>query len=263
MARLKTVIMISALASIAAPAFAQDYPMAKTYSTVEEAIAASEAPATTSTYQGTTYENVTVVNGVQDFGTPISNIEIFDRPVAPMDSNVVTATNRVTYESPTATYTTTYAAPAATQSYNNAAYSYSVQLGDTLYSIAKRNGLKVSDLMNSNGLTSSALSAGQILSIPGGSSSATTTFVQAIPQTDTQFITASQPAAEAKIIRSVQPVPSFGGNTYRVLPGDTLYSIARNTCASVTGIANATGIAQDSILSPGQALTLPAGHCAQ
>ena len=260
MARFNTVIALGALAALALPATAQDYPMAKTYSTVEEALASSKAPATTSTYQGTTY-----VNNVQDHGTPIASIEIFDTPVEAMDSSVVSATNRVTYESPTATYTSAYGAPATSYtapiaSQSTGAYTYSVQLGDTLYSIAKRNGLKVSDLMNANGLTSSALAAGQALSIPGSSAAATTTYVQAVPQYDSQVITASQPAT---VIRSVQPIPSTGGNVYRVLPGDTLYSIAKNNCASVSGIANATGITRDSILSPGQALTLPAGHCAQ
>lgn len=255
MARLKTVIMLSAFASIAAPAFAQDYPMAKTYATVEEAVAAASAPATTSTYQGTTY-----VNQTRDVGVSISGIEIFDTPVAQMDTSVLPASNRtVTYESPTASYTTTYAAPAA-QAVETGMYTYSVQLGDTLYSIAKRNGLKVSDLMNANGLSSSALSPGQALSIPVATPAPITTLVHAVPQYDNQIITASQPAS---IVRTVQPVPSTYSNTYRVLPGDTLYSIAKNTCASVTGIADATGIAPNSILSPGQALTLPQGHCAQ
>ncbi len=262
MARLKTVLMISALASFAAPAFAQDYPMAKTYSTVEEALAASKAPATTSTYQGLQGQGTTYVNTVQDYGTPITNIEIFDTPVTATQSAVTSATNRVTYESPTATYTKTYGTPAA-QPVHTGTYTYSVQLGDTLYSIAKRNGLKVSELMNANGLTSSALAAGQNLSIPAANTAMTSTYVQAVPSYDNQVITASQPAASATIIRTVQPVPSAYGNTYRVLPGDTLYSIAKNTCATVSGIANATGITRNSILSPGQALTLPAGHCAQ
>ena len=260
MARLNTVIALSALAAMAAPAMAQDFPMAKTYATVEEALAAASAPATTSTYQGTTY-----VNGMQEVGTPISGIQIFDTPVAPMDSSVISANTQVmTYESPTATYTTAYGIPVnPPQNISSATYTYSVQLGDTLYSIAKRNGLKVSDLMNANGLSSSALAAGQTLSIPSAGHSSSATFAQATPQQNTQYISASQPAANATILRTVQPLPSSNSSVYRVLPGDTLYSIARNTCASVTGIASATGIAQDSILSPGQALTLPAGHCAQ
>lgn len=254
MARLKTVIMATALASLAAPAFAQDYPMAKTYATVEEALAAANAPATTTTYESTNY-----VNDVQDYGTPITNIEIFDTPVESADTSFIpAATQTMTYESPTATYTTTYAAPIA-QPVNTGVYTYSVQLGDTLYSIAKRNGLKVSDLMNANGLTSSALSAGQALTIPGAQT-ATSTYVEAVPQYDSQIITASQ---STNVVRTVQPLPSAGSSVYRVLPGDTLYSISRSTCASVTGIADASGITKDSILSPGQALTLPQGHCAQ
>ena len=256
MTRLKTILALGALASLAAPAMAQDYPMAKTYSSVEEALAASSAPATTSTYTPAT----TYINGTQEVGTPISGIQIFDTPIAPMDSNVGPAANRtVTYESPTATYTTSYQAPAT----NTGTYTYSVQLGDTLYSIAKRNGLKVSDLMNANGLSSSALTPGQALSIPGADASATSTYVQAVPFYDDQVISASQSTGQATIIRSVQPVPSTSSNIYRVLPGDTLYSIARNTCASVAGIASATGIEAGSILSPGQALTLPAGNCAR
>ena len=45
---------------------------------------------------------------------------------------------------------------------------YTVQAGDTLYRIAQRFGVSVGDIINANNLTSTVLSVGQQLTIPGG-----------------------------------------------------------------------------------------------
>lgn len=257
MARLQTLVMTAAAAAILTPAAmaqAAEYPMAKTYSTVEEAIAAASAPNYgTTTYQSTTtYQTQTA-----DQGTPISNIEIFDTPVQSTGTQVVPAATTYTYESPTTTYTSTYGTPSyeTAQPAASAQYTYSVVRGDTLYSIATRNGLKVSELMNANGLSTSAINPGQALLIPSSTQSSST-FVQAVPMTDQNVISASQ------IVRNVEPLPASGQN-YRVLPGDTLYSISRQYCTNVNAITTSSGIDRNSVLSPGQYLTVPQGVCAQ
>ena len=45
---------------------------------------------------------------------------------------------------------------------------YTVQAGDTLYRIAQRFGVSVGDIIDANNLTSTVLSVGQQLTIPGG-----------------------------------------------------------------------------------------------
>jgi len=45
------------------------------------------------------------------------------------------------------------------------------------------------------------------------------------------------------------------------LPKDTLYKISRFTCVDVKDIISRNGISNPDDLSPGDMLTLPAGHC--
>lgn len=233
MAHFSKLVLAAALISIATPAIAQEaqYPMAKTYSSVEEALAAASSQPT--------YTTRRVVMPVEE-ATPIQSIEIYEQPL----ETTASSGQIYTYESPTATYS--YAAPAA-QSPSNV--SYAVVLGDTLWSIANRNGLKVSQLMNANNLTSSAIQPGQILTIP--SAALTQTYVQQVPVQDYSVTTAVQ--------RNVTALP--GSKIYAVLPGDTLYSISKANCVSVTSISRASGISTTATISPGQRLTLPAGTC--
>jgi len=49
--------------------------------------------------------------------------------------------------------------------------------------------------------------------------------------------------------------------TYAVLPKDTLYKISRFTCVDVKDIIARNGISNPDSLSPGDKITLPAGHC--
>jgi LysM repeat protein len=162
-----------------------------------------------------------------------------------MEGEVIAASNTTyTYESPTATYTSSFTPAASTTSF------HSVMKGDTLYNIATRNGIKVSELMNANNLTSSAISIGVSLVIPSAVQTSTLEVAQPV------ITQASQ------VIRTVTAIPGIS-NIYRVLPGDGLFAIARRTCTKAPAIASASGIALDSTLSPGQTLTLPAGHCSK
>lgn len=107
--------------------------------------------------------------------------------------------------------------------------TYVVQEGDTLYSIAKRHGMSVEALMAANGLTSSDIWVGQTLRIG-------------------------------------QSAPPEGGGYYTVVPGDTLYSIARRHGTTVEAIQRANHLTGTDIYvgqrlligpasAPGQTLT--------
>lgn len=106
--------------------------------------------------------------------------------------------------------------------------TYTVQRGDTLYSIARRFGTTVAALMELNGLTSSALSLGQVLKLPG-----------------------SAPASKPEPPTAPEPTPS----TYTVQRGDTLYSIARRFGTTVEALITLNGL-NSPTLSVGQVLKL-------
>ncbi|WP_428911893.1 LysM peptidoglycan-binding domain-containing protein [Niallia sp. Krafla_26] len=96
---------------------------------------------------------------------------------------------------------------------------YTVGSGDTLYSIAKKLGTSVTAIKAENGLTSDFLAIGQTLRVP-------TTAV-------------SQPTIQS----------------YTVVSGDTLYSIAKRFGTSVSEIKTDNGLTSD-ILSIGQVLRI-------
>ncbi len=99
---------------------------------------------------------------------------------------------------------------------------YTVQLGDTLTSIAANFGTTADAIMALNGLSNANLiSAGQVLLIPGQSSSI------------------------------------VGANEYVVVAGDTLYSIAQRFGTTVAAIQRANGIVNPALIRAGQKLTIP------
>lgn len=99
------------------------------------------------------------------------------------------------------------------------ARTHTVAAGQTLFSIALQYGVTVNDLAFANGITNpNLIFAGQVLTIPGGS-------------TDAQ--------------------------AYTVVAGDTLFSIARRFGTSVSSLASANNISNPDQIQVGQTLTLP------
>ena len=102
--------------------------------------------------------------------------------------------------------------------------SYVVQRGGSLYSIARKYNTTVGELMDLNNLTSTSLQVGQILKLPNSENNGTTT-----------------PSNE---------------NTYKVVSGDSLYSIARKYNTTVEELKRLNNLTSNT-LSIGQVLKVP------
>jgi murein DD-endopeptidase MepM/ murein hydrolase activator NlpD len=101
-----------------------------------------------------------------------------------------------------------------------------VQKGETFYSIARTLGIKSEDLMKYNGITDpSRLQAGQRLKIPLSGSADS---------------------------------PALRFTTYKVVRGDTFYSITRKFSVSQAAILEANGLPQNYVLKEGDSLKIPA-----
>lgn len=160
-------------------------------------------------------------------------------------------------ESPQPTsYTPTYEATSDTL--------HVVSKGDTLYNISKRYDTTVPALKAANGLSGTALSIGQQVRIPS-------VMVEVVNAASQPVYTSS--ASNQNYVSSyvIEPAPqlyrsqtetSFSTEkNYAVAHKDTLYKISRFTCVSVKDIIARNGITSPDALSPGDMLTIPAGHC--
>ena len=101
--------------------------------------------------------------------------------------------------------------------------TYTIKLGDTLYSIAKKYDTTVDKIKQLNNLTSNTLSIGQQLQIP------TTSFIET-PTTTVM---------------------------YTVVPGDTLYSIARKFNTTVNNIKDLNNLSNNLLVVGQQLLISP------
>lgn len=161
-------------------------------------------------------------------------IELYDTPIAASSSvNASTSLNSSTYAA----------------SYPASARRHTVVKGDTLYSLSKRYGVGLSELRSANGLSGNTISIGQVLQMPSvGRQVSHSTITQPVPI-----------GQNTTLVRNVEPIPFSG--VYAVLPGDTLYSIARRACVSVDEIVGENGLSNSALISPGQRLNMPSGHC--
>jgi LysM repeat protein len=106
--------------------------------------------------------------------------------------------------------------------------SYTVQAGDYLSAIAADNGVSLAALLRANNLTvNSLIVPGQRLTIPGGGGTPTPT--------------------------------QRGGGSYTVRAGDSLSVIASRHHIALTALLRANGLTLNSVIVPGQRLSLPGG----
>lgn len=183
-------------------------------------------------------------------GTDFSSAQFSSQSATTTYSAPVTYGATTTYSAPTAAGTSiavstpniTYNTP-VTSYQNTSSTTHYVSKGDTLYNIAKRNGVSVTSLKAANNLSGNGISIGQSLTIPGSQ----------------RVVNEQSNQSRPTLVRNVEPLPA--GNNYAVLPKDTLYSIARRACVSVTDMKAVNGNLNPQSLQPGQRLTLPGGHC--
>lgn len=110
-----------------------------------------------------------------------------------------------------------------------------VQPGETLFLIGLRYNLTWHVLMSANGLVSTRIYVGQRLAIP------------------------SAPSAAAGEPMPVPVASDASGETYRVIPGDTLWKIAARFGLSIGELAAANGLSMESWVYTGQVLVIPGG----
>ena len=115
---------------------------------------------------------------------------------------------------------------------------YKVQRGDTLWAIAGKNNLTLNGLLNANPNLdkNSRLAIGQEILLPVGG--------------------VSNPAAT--VDPGVTPVVS-GGASYVVKSGDSMTRIAQIHGVSLAALLQANGLNNNSIIRPGQKLSIPEG----
>lgn len=177
-------------------------------------------------------------------------IEIYDAPVSTYSYDAGT-----TYQPSVVNYQTGGTIPTSTTTYatTSSLSGHSVVKGDTLYSISRRYGVTLKDLKATNGKSDNTISVGEYLQIPGQ--------YQAYQAYQTSSIV-SEPVttiSSPTLVRTVEPIPSR--DIYAVLPGDTFYSIARQSCLSVSELSSVNISVETSSLQPGQLINLPSGHC--
>jgi len=127
----------------------------------------------------------------------------------------------------------TQSRPASTKSATKSASAkYTVKSGDTLGSIAQRHGVATASLRSANNIKGSTIRKGQVLSIPGSSTSA--------------------PSRAA-------PKKSAPPSKYTVRSGDTLGSIAQRHGVRLASLKSANNMNGSNIRS-GQVLVIPNGN---
>jgi murein DD-endopeptidase MepM/ murein hydrolase activator NlpD len=125
---------------------------------------------------------------------------------------------------------------------------HTVRKGETLYSIARTLGISADDLMKLNGITApSRLQEGQRLKVPVKAGQSQPAAPPAQPR--------AQPAASGPA--QAQPAAAGGFVTYRVVRGDTFYSLARRFSVTEGMIREANRLSASYSLREGDSLRIP------
>ena len=128
-------------------------------------------------------------------------------------------------------------ASTASSSSSRGTTKYRVKSGDTLGGIAARHGVSMASIKNANNLRGTVVQRGQLLTIPGSSSS-------------------SSQAAESAPVERASRTSGGSGATYRVQSGDTLGKIAQMHGVSMASIQGANNL-RGTVVQRGQMLTIP------
>ena len=150
---------------------------------------------------------------------------------------------------------------------------YTVQNGDSLYSIANRFNISVLDLIDYNGLPTTILTVGETLRIPRNEVNPNEN-VYIVKRGDTLYriantygvsiddiinannLSSNILSVGQQIVIPIKPVTEEDFVVYEVMPGDTLYSIARRYNTKVDSIKAYNGLTSNN-LSIGQVIQIP------
>ena len=151
--------------------------------------------------------------------------------------------------------------------------TYTVQKGDSLYSISKKYNTTVDKIKNINNLTNNALSIGQVLKIPTNNKEESTTVTNYIVKSgDSLYSIAKKYNTSVDKIKQLNnlntnllsigqtlKIPNSNNTTdltYKVVSGDSLYSIAKKYNTTVDKIKTNNNL-NSNLLSIGQILKIP------
>ena len=149
--------------------------------------------------------------------------------------------------------------------------TYKVSKGDTLYSIAQKFNTTVDNLKRINNLTNNTLTIGQILQIPTSISMKDETQLYTVKQGDTLYTIANNFNTTVDNIKTlnnlttntlsigqiiVVPTGTTTSNTYKVRPGDSLYSIAKQFNTTVDKLKRTNNLT-NNFISINQELKIP------
>lgn len=155
--------------------------------------------------------------------------------------------------------------------------TYTVQPGDSLFKIANQYNISVNDIIDYNDLESTVLTVGQTLRIPrleNGTDNDTDENIYVVRAGDTLYSIANRYNMSVDELRTLNNLTSdvlrIGqellisprgieeGNyvVYQIVPGDTLYSIARRYNTKVDAIKAYNNLTNDN-LSVGQVIQIP------
>lgn len=159
------------------------------------------------------------------------------------------------------------------------AQSVTVQPHDTLWSIAQRAGTDVATLKELNGLTGDQIRPGQVLRLPGSAAPAAPARTVTVQAGDTLYdialahgVSVSDLIAfndlDGTLIHPGQVLRLDAGDkaleplVVEVMPGDSLWSIARAYGTTPQAIADANGITLATVINPGHRLVVPGQYAA-
>lgn len=162
-------------------------------------------------------------------------------------------------------YTLTVTVPAS----DTGELVYTVQSGDTLYRISLRFGVTVAELRVANDLQSDLIYVSQNLTIPGSSSGEQPEGqVYVVKQGDTLYSIARRYGVTVSAIEASNDLPASGyiypgmsltipGTSHTVQSGETLTAIAAHYGVTVQALAAANGITNPDRILVGQVLIIP------
>ncbi|MDR0466071.1 MAG: LysM peptidoglycan-binding domain-containing protein [Deltaproteobacteria bacterium] len=130
---------------------------------------------------------------------------------------------------------------------------YVAKAGDTVYSIARTHGTDVDNVLRANQLASpQQLRAGQKLRIPGVLAADAKPQGPSGQDNMTGNAKVNKPASDARPATAAGATP--GAGTYRVQPGDTLYSIARKHNVPPQDLMRVNKMSEATMLRPGDTI---------